>query len=167
MKFLSLSSLALFVSLLFFGCNSDDDGPPKLDLEGDCMTATINGEFFNGVDVTVTELVVGESIFLTGGMTDPANGEAKTLGITIARTDLEGPIPVGTYDVEDSIGAISGQYIEGPIAMPTSYELNSGTLVILTHDTTAKRIEGEFDLEGADIGGNAISITDGYFDIKY
>ena len=42
-----------------------------------------------------------------------------------------------------------------------------GTLVIQTHDTTAKRIEGEFDLEGEDIDGNPISVTDGYFNIKY
>ncbi len=168
MKFLKLSFLALFVSVLFLGCNSgDDDAPPKLDPEGDCMIATINGEFFNGEDVSVAVFPVGETITLSGIVPDVVNGEIKTLTITITRTSMEGPIPVGTYSVTDNFPDIAGQYVDGPITMPNNFGLPMGTLEILTHDTSAKRIEGEFVLEGEDADGNPISITDGYFDIKY
>lgn len=169
MKFTKLSFLALFVAILFLGCgNGDDDGPaPKLDPEGDCMTATIDGEFFNGEDVKVTALPVGESITLSGIINNLTDGEIKTLTINIVRTTTEGPIPVGTYALEDSFGNLTGQYVDGPIIMANNHAYTMGTLVILTHDTTAKRIEGEFSLEGEDADGNASSITDGYFDIKY
>lgn len=168
MKLSTLFSLALLTSFLFLACNNDDDQQPeKLDPEGDCMTATIDGEFFNGEDVKVTVLPVGESITLVGIINNLTTLELKTLTINIVRTTTEGPIPPGTYLLEDNFGNITSQYVDGPLTTPTNHGYAMGTLVILEHDTTAKRIEGEFNLEGEDEDGNASSITDGYFDIKY
>ncbi|MEZ4985638.1 MAG: hypothetical protein R2795_11485 [Saprospiraceae bacterium] len=170
MKFFNLLTLVLFASSLFLGCNNDEEDIPKLDPEGDCMIATIDGDFFNGSDVKVVlseDLGFVSSMNITGMHANVSTLETDILVISITRYQSEGLITPGTYSLDDYFPDIAVQYVSGPILSPENHGYSQGTLTIMTHDTITKRIEGKFEFEGENSQGTPSSIIDGYFDIKY
>ncbi len=149
--FLSISSLA------FFTCNDDDGGPSKLDPEGDCFTAKIDGELWEGESISGMRLMFG-SDQINISATKPT-AELPTFSISIFQL-MEGTYTFGTIDNE-----VSGQYtMLSPI---TNIGAVSGSLTLSTFDEINKRVEGVFNFEGEGGNGEMISVTEGFFDIGY
>jgi hypothetical protein len=84
---------------------------------------------------------------------------AKTVGVSINEN-----ITTGTYTFSTFSDYI-GQYNIGMSSMMTA---NSGTLTILEHNQSTKRIRGNFNFSAKEIlGTNSASLTEGYFSVVY
>lgn len=103
----------------------------------------INNTFFNTLSITVNN--------------QAAN---KTVGLI-----MPSDVKPGTYDYSPLDADFLGQY------NPTSSTFlvaNSGKITILEHNTTTKRIKGNFNFEAKEITGSAkASLTEGYFSVTY
>jgi len=154
-RFLHFSLTLILLSIS--NCNKSDEGPTKLDPEGDCFTAVIDGQAFNSDNVTGTDTGLLLTIGATLGTTT-----LQTFGINLTNT------AAGTYPISIQPGTqVIAQYSEGPLTSQTIYAGVSGSLTIEEHNTSEKRIKGTFSFEGDDSTGNMVSITDGIFDLKY
>ncbi len=159
MKIKHLFLPLLVLAVVSFGCNKDsDDEPEKLDPEGDCFTAYIDGEFFNSDNVLGTE-VLGLTISATFGTTN-----LQTFGFNLFNTN------VGTYTFTPQTGTeATAQYSEGSLLSPDIYFSDGGTITITEHDEAGKRIKGTFSFEGINTIDQTmtIEVTDGIFDLGY
>ena len=84
----------------------------------------------------------------------------KTVAVIMPST-----VTVGTYTMD----ALAGQYIGGYNPNQSiSYASTSGTLTILEHNTTTKRIRGNFNFVAAPFtGSGSANLTEGYFSVTY
>lgn len=154
-KLLLLLFLAPFI--LFTSCNNDDDGMKKLDPEGDCFTALVDGDFFNSDNVTGTDA----GFVLTVGAT-LGTADVQIFGLSLFTQD------VGTYEITAMGGAdVTATYAEGPLQTPTQYAALSGSLTITEHDMANQRIKGNFAFEGTGPNNMTVTITEGVFDLGY
>lgn len=151
--FYSLVLSALFIS----SCNKDDD-PEKLDPQGDCFTAKIDGAFFNSDNVTGTRafnIIINASFGTT---------TVQTFAINI----FDPNITAGTYPIAAQTGTIiTIQYMPSSLTSSTEFSSTSGTLIVEEHNVSEKKIRGTFNFEGEDTQGNPVSVTEGVFDVKY
>ncbi len=84
----------------------------------------------------------------------------KTVGLT-----MPSDITPGSYTLD----FLGGQYIGlyNP-SLNTTLASTSGTLTILEHNTSTKRIRGNFNFVAEPVlGGTAVNLTEGYFSVKY
>lgn len=90
-------------------------------------------------------------------------GSIETIGINVIST-----ITAGTYDL-DITGDYVGQYIKDATPEGSSFAAEQGTLTIVSHDTTAKRIIGTFDFIASSflVPGVTYEVSEGAFDITY
>lgn len=89
-------------------------------------------------------------------------------GVKAVALTFPSGITPGTYTLDFSGGTYIGQY--NPDADPTHSKIaTAGTLTILEHNTSTKRIRGSFAFTAAEIldPGNKAEITEGYFSVKY
>jgi Family of unknown function (DUF6252) len=151
---LSLALLTIFAS----ACNKNKDNDiQKLDPEGDCFTAKVDGVLFESDNVTGTNTSLVLVIGATSGSTT-----LQVFGINLINTN------VGTYAISVQSGAeATATYAPSSLSLPVLYVGTSGTLTISEHDTIEKRIKGTFSFEGDDGAGGTISVTEGLFDLRY
>lgn len=149
--------LLMMISFTVLSCSKDDDDN-KLDPQGDCFTAKIDGASFESDNVTGSLFGGLLNIGATFGTTN-----VPTFGLNIW-ADSE-----GTFDIVPSSGTTAtAQYSPAAAANATdSYLGSSGTLVIEDWDKSNKTIRGTFEFEGINSDGETISVTDGFFDLTY
>jgi Family of unknown function (DUF6252) len=103
--------------------------------------------------------IVGISAFNMIGLSGSDQLVSKTVGVTIPSNvtpgsytfTLFGPDYIGQYNVDSSYLAAE-----------------SGTLIILEHNTTTRRIRGNFSFHASEIIGTKVSeLTEGYFSVVY
>jgi Family of unknown function (DUF6252) len=90
-------------------------------------------------------------------------GSIETIGINVIST-----ITPGDYDLGSSDDYV-GQYIRDATPQGSSFSAEQGTLTIISHDTTAKRIIGTFDFIVSSVlePGVTYEVSEGAFDITY
>lgn len=151
-KHMSLLYVVL-VSLLFVCCNKDDSS--KLDPEGDCFTAKVDGVLFESDNVIGNQVFASIAISATQGVTD-----VPTFALTLTAT------AEGTYSFDSPNLEVTSFYT--PVAgLPNIYGATTGSLTIEEHDPAAKRIRGTFNYEGINGNGEAVQVTEGFFDLVY
>ena len=85
---------------------------------------------------------------------------SKTVGITMPAN-----IATGSYTFDFLGGQYIGAYNPNPT---TTLASTSGTLTILEHNTSTKRIRGNFNFVAEPVlGGTGVNLTEGYFSVKY
>ena len=151
----------------------------------DNTTKTITSGVLNSVPYTGSGIVIPPSNTtdtlkaLVGGNTfDAAQILVQTtgMGMIIAgisnnglqNLDLSMPtnITPGTYDLDFTTGTYAGLYYTD-VSDPLVSNMN-GTLVIISNNTTTKTIQGTFSFTATSmINSNFISVTNGYFNVKY
>jgi Family of unknown function (DUF6252) len=114
----------------------------------------------DGVDFTPT-LIIGIDIFGNLSVSGSAASGYPTVGITVP----SGTLP-GTYELEGMFGTYIGQY---NISNSQLLAASSGTLEILEHNTTTKRIRANFSFTAAPLlgTGSSAELTQGYFAVTY
>ena len=150
------------IKFLFFFCligivllgGCDKDETEVLDPEGDIFRAYIDGELFNAESAQGTFIAV---LFLSG---TKSNAELMNLDLFPAAMNE------GTYSLGVS-SQIAFQYYTGTGSIENHYAATSGSCTVTKHDADEKRITGTFNFECDNGLGDSISITDGFFDIKY
>jgi hypothetical protein len=92
-----------------------------------------------------------------------SSNASKTVGLTFPST-----ITAGTYTLDILGFTYIGQYNPDTDPMHSKASV-SGTLTILEHNTSTKRIRGNFNFRGEEIAtpANFSNITEGYFSVKY
>jgi hypothetical protein len=84
----------------------------------------------------------------------------KTVGLT-----MPADITTGSYTFDFLGGQYIGAYNPNPT---TTLASTSGTLTILEHNTSTKRIRGNFNFVAEPVlGGTGVNLTEGYFSVKY
>lgn len=115
----------------------------------------------NGVDLK-PDLAAGLVAFDQIAITGSESGTLKSVGLFIPKS-----ITVGTYDIGSIIlgSAYTGIYN----ASATLYMASeSGKLTILEHNTSTKRIRGNFEFKAVEFAGSQTAqLTSGYFSVKY
>ena len=103
----------------------------------------------------VNALPVSNTIVITGSNTDLS----QTVSLSFPAN-----ITTGTYNFSSSGLDYIAQYNIG-----SSYLIaNSGTLTILEHNTTSKKIRGNFNFKANELAGSKnASLTEGYFSVVY
>lgn len=131
-----------------------DEGPPGP--ANNTFTAKLDGEVFtptaiNGLDSNGRISIIGR------------RGTIETIGLNFLNT-----ITPGDYDL-DFTGDYVGQYVRDATPEGASFAADQGTLTIISHDTTAKRIIGTFDFVASAflVPGVTYEISEGTFDITY
>lgn len=146
----------LLLGISIMSCNKDDEETPeKLDPQGDCFTAKIDGELFESDNVTATSLGLFMSVGATFGTTD-----VPTFGLTLLNT------AEGTYSFTGQAEVV-GTYSPGALTSTVIYGSTSGSLTITENDTSDKRIKGTFNFTGEGDAGATIQVTEGLFDVGY
>ena len=135
-------------------CKKDEDD--KLDPEGDCFTAKVDGQMFESDNVTGT-LAIFDLITVSA---TSGNGPVPTFGLTLVTTD------VGTYSFAAQSDVV-GLYAPDPLTSSEEFGATSGTLTIQEHNAASKRLRGTFSFEGTNIDGETIQVTEGFFDLGY
>jgi hypothetical protein len=108
---------------------------------------------------TVIGISGGGQLLITGS--DPAAMKSVVLAMPSAVTP-------GTYSFNITTGTYIGIYT--PDADPTHIRVSTlGSMTILEHNATTKRIRGSFFFTGSDIQNplNFVLLTEGYFSITY
>lgn len=129
-----------------------------VDSNADAMMATIGGQPFTATSVRATAVSVTNQINVTGtGM-----GDYPAIGI-----NMPNDIDPGTYDITSF-----GTYNAGltPDATTMTLVAQAGTLTILEHNRTMKRIKGTFSFNASDSstgGGTVVPVTGGKFTGNY
>jgi hypothetical protein len=124
----------------------------------DTFNVNIDGAAWTPVSITGIAVPIFNQIAVNA--TD-ATG-AKTVGLTFPSN-----ITAGTYQFS-IFGTYMGQY--NPDRDPMhSKGSTSGTLTILEHITTSRRIRGNFNFRGEELAtpANFTNISEGYFSVKY
>ncbi|HBS85387.1 MAG: hypothetical protein A2W91_16395 [Bacteroidetes bacterium GWF2_38_335] len=118
-------------------------------VDGNDMSCKIDGTVFNPTTISGTDMIV-----LNG-----TNG-TTTVGLAMPAT-----VTAGTYSLT-SIGDYRGIYSVGSTI---NYSSTSGTLVVTSHDSTTRRIEGTFTFVANNFAGTGtnVNITEGSFAITY
>jgi hypothetical protein len=103
--------------------------------------------------------ITGISVFGMINISSSNLNVSKTVGLS-----FKSDVTPGTYDLSLFGLEYIGQYNVG-----TSYmAANPGTLTIIEHNTTTKRIRGNFKFHAAEIiGANKAELTEGYFSVHY
>ena len=144
----------VLATLFFTTCKKTDDNPSdKLDPEGECFTALVDGQAFNSDNVVGTDFGTLLNIRADFGVAN-----FQSFGFNLVNRDI------GTYDIPSEVVA---EYSEGPLTDQVLYTGESGSLTIQEHDLSAKNIKGIFNFEASDTTGLSVTITEGYFDVKY
>ncbi len=121
----------------------------------DTLQATVGGVQFNSAQV-VTSITNG-TLFMAGISSDGV--EDIALGMP------QGVTP-GSYDMDFATGTYYGVY--NPSSAITLLSQNNGTLTIISNDTVARRIIGNFSFIASPLtSGTPITITTGYFSVSY
>ena len=112
----------------------------------------------DGVDFPVFS-VTGISVFGKINISASNQDVSKTVGISVPSGAT-----VGTYTFSTFGPDYIGQYNVGTSYMSAS----SGTITIVEHNTTTKRIRGTFNMNAAEImGSKTATLTEGYFSKSY
>jgi Family of unknown function (DUF6252) len=103
--------------------------------------------------------VIGISVFNMINLSTSDQSVSKTVGISVPSNVTPGVYTFALFGLD-----YIGQYNIG-----TSYLVaNSGTLTILEHNTTTKRIRGNFNFSAEELIGTKTSVlTEGYFSVVY
>jgi hypothetical protein len=103
--------------------------------------------------------VTGISVFVKINISASNQDISKTVGISVPSN-----VTVGTYTFSTFGPDYIGQYNVG-----TSYlSASSGTITIVEHNTTTKRIRGTFNMNAAEImGTKTATLSEGYFSKTY
>jgi hypothetical protein len=121
----------------------------------DTLNAKVDGNLFSPYQIT----------------TEVSNGQLIIAGITSDGSTMALLMPVnvtpGTYNLDFGTGTYIGIYNPPGVTVGLVSQ-NNGTLTILTHDATAKKITGTFSFIASPItSGTPVTITEGYFSITY
>ena len=112
----------------------------------------------DGVDFPVFS-VTGISVFGKINISASNQDVSKTVGISVPSDAT-----VGTYTFSTFGPDYIGQYNVGTSYMSAS----SGTITIVEHNTTTKRIRGTFNMNAAEVmGSKTAALTEGYFSKTY
>jgi Family of unknown function (DUF6252) len=129
--------------------------PPPVNGGADTLNATIDGVKFVSADI-IPSMANGQLViagFSTNGSQD--------IGLL-----MPPDIKPGSYPLDFATGLYIGIYNPSPSV--TLISQSSGTLIILSHDLTAKSIKGTFEFTASPMGnGTSAVITQGYFFVNY
>ncbi|MFK7771410.1 MAG: hypothetical protein AB8F94_04690 [Saprospiraceae bacterium] len=164
-----LASLMLLTLLLCFSCGKDDSDPEK---EGNCLTATIDGDDFTAESTTATfittnieyeNLGIQETRLLTITGTIPSlTGNTETITLAFACSEFSSDLD---YVDSDSDCGIAMSYNITSFTDPnSSLVISSSTGAINVEEVTDEKIRGTFTFNGEDQNGGAYVITNGFFD---
>ncbi|CAM4145873.1 DUF6252 domain-containing protein [Flavobacterium antarcticum] len=133
----------------------------NIKFSGDVVTPSGN-TFFAKVDgvafepTSVNSNVLSGSIFVSG----------KKAGVENITLTVPSTITPGTYEFS-TFGTYIGMYIVDTTQNGT-FNADSGSFTITTHDTSAKKIKGTFNFVGKSLFSTAThTITEGAFDVTY
>ncbi len=163
-----IASLLLLTLLLCFSCGKDDE-PQK---EGNCMTATIDGDDFTAESTTGTfittnidyeNLGIQETRILTINGTIPSlTGDTKTITLAFACSEFTSDLDLVDSDSDCGIGM---NYQVASFTDPnSSVVITASTGAVNVEEVTDDKIKGTFTFSGEDQNGTAYTITNGFFD---
>lgn len=123
----------------------------------DTFTVKIDGTYFQVYSVSALKVDLTNTISVTGG----DQQGVKNVSIVVPPTIAPGTYTLGTFGAD-----YMGIYNTGA---GTLTSINGGTLQILEHNTTTKRIRGTFTFKGEDILSvlPSADLTEGYFSATY
>lgn len=127
----------------------------------DTFRVKLDGVSWTNYSVIGTLVPVMDNIAITSNY-DAAG--TKNIGLVFSKTIVPGAYP---FDIVSVTGIYNPT---NSITNPTPYAADSGTLTILEHNTTTKRIRGTFNFSASPFGvgsGGPISFTEGYFSVIY
>jgi hypothetical protein len=121
----------------------------------DTFRVKINGTAFDSYSISGILLAANNSITVQS-----ANQAAnKNVSVTFPLTSTP-----GNYVLDFFGGTYIGAYLDGS----SSYASSSGTLQILEHNTSTKRVRGNFNFVGTQFTSTGTALlTEGYFSVKY
>lgn len=163
-----IASLLLLTLLLCISCGKDDE-PQK---EGNCMTATIDGDDFTAETTTGTFVTTNidyenlgnqETRILTiTGIIPSLTGDTETITLVFACSEFESDLDFVDSDSDCGIGM---NYQITSFTNPnSSLVVTAITGGINVEEVTDDKITGTFTFSGEDQNGTAYSITNGFFD---
>ncbi len=122
----------------------------------DTLTAKIDGSPFTGI------LVTGIASFGNLQLSGATATADKSLGIILP----DNVVP-GTYNLT-TLGSYMGIYNPDATGLHTKMS-KTGTVTILEHNTTTKKIRGNFNFIADELisTGVTVNVTQGYFSVKY
>lgn len=168
---MKLLHLLLLPLLFCVACGNDDE--PEPEKEGNCLTATIDGEEFEAETTTgvftVTEIEYGDSdivqetkVLTITGTIPSLTSETRTIALNFACSELTSDLDV--VDTDEDCGVGMSYSI-------TSFTDPNGSLIvtaasggITVEELTDDSIRGTFSFSGEDQDGTSYSITEGFFD---
>lgn len=164
-----LFSLLLVVLLFCAACKKDDDEVQK---EGNCLTATIDGEAFEAETTTGTfitktvdyeDRLSQETRLLTiNGIIAGLTSDTEIITLTFACSEFSSKLDIVNTDPD--CGIIMS-YQTTNILNPASSKIIFGMEgEINVEEETEDRIRATFNFKGEDQDGNTVSISDGFFD---
>lgn len=104
--------------------------------------------------------IVGLNLFNTISITVNNQAASKTVALV-----MPSDVKPGTYDYSPLGMEFFGQYNPSSSTFLAS---NSGKITIVEHNTTTKRIKGNFNFEAKELTGNTkASLSEGYFSVTY
>jgi|GEM_PF-3131879 len=154
------------------------------------MTCTACGDI-EPVDAGLTPVVGGGATGSTGTLT--IQGVSRTVGSLIALEEaaaaglpaivtisylsdndalfllVDAAITAGTYDLDTTAVEIASVFTEDIVngVATTTYFDESGSVVITSHDVTAKTMSGSFNISYLDLGGSLTRTASGTFTVTY
>jgi hypothetical protein len=139
-----------------------DQVPYSVDTSGgittsasDTLQATVGGVQFNSAQVVTS--ITDSTLFIAGISGDGV--EDIALGMP------QGVAP-GSYNMDFATGTYYGVY--NPSSALTLLSQMNGTLTIISNDTVARRIVGNFSFIASPLSsGTPVTITAGYFSVSY
>ncbi len=103
--------------------------------------------------------IIGVSFYGKISISSSDQNIGKTVAVTVPSNVTAGSYTFSTFGPD-----YIGQYNVGTTYMSAS----SGTVTILEHNTTTKRIRGNFNFSAKEIGGTqSANLTEGYFSVVY
>lgn len=122
----------------------------------DTFTVKIDGTLFKPVHISGTALPIMNTLSIQG---------SDSLVVKTVAVNFPTNTPPGTYTLDLFGGTYIGQYNDGTNSLGSS----SGTLEIIEHNTTTKRIRGKFSFKADYLLNPAITaqLSEGYFSVKY
>jgi hypothetical protein len=131
--------------------------PPAGGGNVDTLTATVNGNSFNGAVVESEKDTISGQLLVAGISAD---------GITDLALDMPMNIKAGTYNLDFNSGQYFGFYNPSPTVILVS--MSNGTLTIISNDVVNRRIKGTFSFIGsASTTASTANVTQGYFSVSY
>lgn len=121
---------------------------------------------------TLTAVVDGNNFVSGQVLTDNTNNQLSLGGISTDATKsillvMPGDITPGSYNMDFASGTYIGFYYPDADVTHIMASIANGTLTILSNDTNARRIRGNFKFVATSTTGQTATIVSGYFSVNY